>query len=363
MAISVSEANKVLIRNSNSALKDVDIEGEVTSIKVASSGHAYITIRDLDNNSKKEGYLVITIWNSNYKRDLREGDNISISGLSFNCWEGKYSINVNNYIKLKAKGPTEKELLEQEYRELDKLGVFNQKASNINLNGINSVGIITSETGAVIQDILTTIKRRGHAFDVYIYPAVMQGSTCVSSISTALKEAEYNNHDVIIIARGGGSKEDLSPFNDKNLALEVASCSTNIISAIGHETDYSFMDYAANIRAATPTAAAELITTQGFSYYSQAIEGLENKVLDNIKKVIHTLEYYSRQIDYTVNNKLKELDKLDLKLDVVDITKILNLGYCVLVDEKGEIISNEISLQELDKFTIIRKNEQATVGI
>jgi exodeoxyribonuclease VII large subunit len=362
MILTISDVNRLLVQTSSASIKNTEVEGEVSSITEAKSGHAYITLKDTTVNSKKDGYLVVTIWAANYRTKLQVGDTVIISDLSFNSWEGRYSINVNHYYKIASTKQTDKELAEEQFNRLKDEGVFNKKEW-VDVTKAKSIAIITSPTGAVIQDILSTIKRRGHTFKAYLYPAVMQGINSPASVIEQLTLAEKNNPDVIIIARGGGSKEDLACFNDLTLTQRVSESAIPIISAIGHETDYCFVDYASNIRAATPTAAAELVTTQGYTYHLDLLDKLESQLNNQVSILKRNMGELELLLQEAIEDSIQELDTLTLKLNAVDITKILDLDYCLLIDRDGKIIDNSQSLQDLDYFQIIRKNEEATIGI
>jgi exodeoxyribonuclease VII large subunit len=145
-----------------------------------------------------------------------------------------------------------------------------------------NIGIITSPTGAAVQDILTTLKRRSPLSEILLRPTLVQGDSAIEDIKNAIIELQSHNCDIIILARGGGSIEDLWAFNSEVVARTIANCSIPIIAGIGHETDFTIADFVADHRAATPTAAAELATSITISDFIHFIDNTEN----SIKKVI-----------------------------------------------------------------------------
>lgn len=145
-----------------------------------------------------------------------------------------------------------------------------------------NIGIITSPTGAAVQDILTTLKRRSPLSEILLRPTLVQGDSAIEDIKNAIIELQSHNCDIIILARGGGSIEDLWAFNSELVARAIANCSIPIIAGIGHETDFTIADFVADHRAATPTAAAELATSITISDFIHFIDNTEN----SIKKVI-----------------------------------------------------------------------------
>ena len=145
-----------------------------------------------------------------------------------------------------------------------------------------NIGIITSPTGAAVQDILTTLKRRSPLSEILLRPTLVQGDSAIEDIKNAIIELQSHNCDIIILARGGGSIEDLWAFNSELVARTIANCSIPIIAGIGHETDFTIADFVADHRAATPTAAAELATSITISDFIHFIDNTEN----SIKKVI-----------------------------------------------------------------------------
>ena len=249
----------------NKALKDVielnfdyvRIKGEVSDLKNAASGHVYLTLKD------DSSVLNATIWSQkkNYlKIQFKIGMEVIVTGKisTYAKSISTYSINIDS-LELAGEGALLK-LIEDRKRRLEKKGIFDEKNKKESPFLPKKIGVITSPTGSVIHDIINRIKDR-FPVNIDIWPVSVQGSNAADEIRNAIKgfndEKYFNRPDVIIIARGGGSVEDLMPFNDENLAIDVFNSYIPIISAIGHETDTTIIDFCSDLRASTPTAAAE----------------------------------------------------------------------------------------------------------
>lgn len=241
---------------------NIRIEGEVSNYKKHhKTGHVYFSLKD------QEAVIDVVCWRGITEKsafELQDGQNILLCGkVSINKKSSKYSI-ITLWYKISGVGEILR-LIQKTRLDLEKLGLFDKSLKPRLPFFPKNIGVITSPSGSVIRDIIHRIKMR-FPTSITIYPANMQGSTCVQSVIEGLKyfnSLSVDNPqrpDVIIIARGGGSMEDLMPFNEKAMALSVCESKIPIISAIGHETDYTILDDVATLRAPTPTAAAELCT-------------------------------------------------------------------------------------------------------
>lgn len=239
---------------SDPALQDVWVQGEVSNFSRPASGHLYFTLKDTTAS------LRCVMWRNDAQRQKmlpRDGDAVEVHG-SVGLYElsGAYQLYVDQI------RPTGEGLLFQEFlrlkERLEAEGLFDpqQKLTIPRLPGC--IGIVTSPTGAALQDILNTLKRRCPMVRVVIAPVPVQGEDAPPLIVDALQNLEREvNPDVILLARGGGSMEDLWAFNDERVARAIVACSVPVICGVGHETDFTIADFAADLRAPTPTAAAE----------------------------------------------------------------------------------------------------------
>jgi exodeoxyribonuclease VII large subunit len=237
------------------------VEGEVSNLRRPASGHIYFTLKD--SKSQIRAVLFRNPYGTNKKGppgfDLDEGMSIvCVARLTVYQPRGEYQLVIET-IEPRGLGALQK-AFEQLKAKLAAEGLFDPERKK----GIpfipGRIGVITSPTGAVIRDILTVTRRRFSAIDILIAPVRVQGSEAPAEIINAIRYLQsIDNVDVIILARGGGSLEDLAPFNDEGVARAIAASRIPIISAVGHETDFTIADFTADLRAATPSAAAELV--------------------------------------------------------------------------------------------------------
>lgn len=236
-------------------LGDIWIKGELSNVKIHSRGHIYFTLKD-------KGARIQAVMFSTYNRTLKfrpeDGMNVFVRGeISVYEPSGTYQI----YVKeIEPDGMGSLYLAYEELkRKLEKEGLFDQKHKKPIPKFPSYVGVITSPTGAAIRDILTTIRRRYPLCKVVLLPALVQGIEASKSIANQIRKAnELDYLDVLIVGRGGGSIEELWAFNEEVVAREIFQSSVPIISAVGHETDYTISDFVSDLRAPTPTGAAEL---------------------------------------------------------------------------------------------------------
>ena len=254
---SVGQVNKY-IKNmfaQDFMLHHISIKGEVSNCKYHSSGHIYFTMKDADGTinaimfagSRREGL----------KFQMKEGDRVVVTG-SVEVYErdGRYQIYArtierdgegNLYLKFEALK-----------RELEEMGMFAEEYKQSIPTYAKTVGIVTAETGAAIQDIRNIAGRRNPYVQLILCPALVQGEGAAASIVHGIHALEQIGVDVIIVGRGGGSIEDLWAFNEEMVARAIFDCRIPVISAVGHQTDFTIADYVADLRAPTPSAAAEL---------------------------------------------------------------------------------------------------------
>ena len=259
--LQVSELTKKVRFILESELNTVWLCGEVSNFIAASSGHWYLSLKD----SK-----------SQVKCAMFKGNNRKVrlsSGLPKNGQQVLVRAKVSLYeprgdfqLIIEQLDDAGEGLLRQEFDQLkNKLlaeGLFNSLIKKAIPKNIRTVGIVTSPTGAAVKDILTVLKRRNPLLNVIIYPALVQGAQAKFEIEQAINTANLRQEcDVLIVGRGGGSLEDLWPFNEENVVRAIYRSQIPIISAVGHEIDTTLSDYAADLRAATPSAAAELVSS------------------------------------------------------------------------------------------------------
>lgn len=376
--LTVSQLNKYIQFKiqSDLKLKGVAVKGEISNFTLHyKSGHAYFTLKD------SGGAVKAVMFSRNVQR-LRfvpeNGMSVLVVG-NVDVYErdGVYQI-IASDIQPVGVGALHTGI-EQIKEKLSKLGVFDISAKKKIPLMPKKIAVVTSLTGAALQDILNILSRRYPVCTVEIYPAQVQGDSAPDSICSALVQADSSGADTILLARGGGSLEDLMPFNTEKVAMTVYQCSIPVISAVGHETDTTLADYAADLRAPTPSAAAELASPQmseligsvdymikkmndAFAAFVNERELLIKSLLQRIrlhspeKRVENDLNILLRtreKLDMLANRKISQdenkLDKYYAQLSALSPLNVLDRGYTITTKNEKVVYSGE----ELDKNDLV----------
>lgn len=348
--ISVTQFNNYVhnIFLAEEILQNISIVGEVSAISV-SGGNLYFSIKD-------EGAVLNCVRFGGVNGFVpKEGDQILVVGSpNYYTKGGRFSFNVVR-IEPYGQGLLYRQFLELKSK-LEALGMFDASKKRPLPPVIKRVGVVSSETGAVIQDIIDITGRRNPMLDIVLYPAKVQGIGAESTIIDGLRALDKTDVDVIIIARGGGSAEDLSTFNDEKLAYAIFETKKPVISAVGHETDFTIADFVADLRAPTPSAAAELVAVDlqklkkdlydfanRLLYLSSAcfdacyanIKNLflrasgcaETVVLDANHILLRLYTALKSSCEAVLSEKVHNFEILSAKLENVNPIKILRMGY------------------------------------
>ena len=263
-------------------LQALFVKGEVSNCKYHSSGHIYFTLKD----AKGAISCVMFAGNrSGLSFRLENGQQV-VAGGTVDVYErdGKYQFYAKQIILDGAGLLYEK--YEQLKRELEESGMFAQEYKQPIPRYIRTLGVVTADTGAAVRDIIQIASRRNPYVQIILYPALVQGEAASESIVRGIYALEEAGVDVMIVGRGGGSIEDLWAFNERETAQAVFNCSVPIISAVGHETDTTIIDYVADLRAPTPSAAAELAVT-------------------DIRDILGTMEAYRNELEEAMYRKIR----------------------------------------------------------
>ena len=263
-------------------LNEVFLKGEISNFKAHSRGHFYFTLKD--ENSRINA-IVFSSQTSKIKFMPEDGMKVLVTGkISVFEANGAYQIYVSDMLE---DGVGNLYIaFEQLKKKLEEEGLFKDIYKKPIPKIPTRVGVVTAPTGAAIKDIISTIKRRWPLTEIYLFPALVQGAEAKEDIVRQIKKADTYNLDTLIVGRGGGSIEDLWAFNEEIVARAIFECKTPVISAVGHEIDFTIADFVADLRAPTPTGAAEMAVPQladVSNYLKQINIRLENTILNKIK--------------------------------------------------------------------------------
>lgn len=297
---SVSELNNLLRELLEQTFPKLIIEGELSNCKV-SNGHLYFTLKDQDAQIS----AIMFAGNARYL-SFRPVDGLKVQctgKLSVYPARGNYQIIVTK-MEVAGEGAILK-MLEERKRKLSMEGLFEQSRKRTLPLVPKTVGIVTSPTGAALRDILQITKRRNKAVSVIVFPALVQGAEAASSIERQIKIAnDFDLCDVLIVGRGGGSLEDLLPFSEENVVRAIAASRIPVVSAVGHEIDWALSDFAADKRAPTPSAAAEIVVPEqtaildGLTAYKKEFFTTISQKVEKIKLTIRSFNPENLELNF-----------------------------------------------------------------
>lgn len=354
-------------------LANVSVIGEISNLKFHSSGHVYFSLKD--ETSKINCFLAA----SNLERitcPLEEGMEIVASGyISVYERGGYYSLNIRD-IEVNGEGQLAVQF-EKLKAKLEKEGLFSTENKKPLPEFPSKVAVVTSETGAAVRDIIRTIKNKNDYVDILVYPVLVQGPAAAGDIAGAIRDLNdnYNDIDVIITGRGGGSMEELWAFNEEVVARSIFDSVIPVISAVGHETDFTISDFTADFRAATPTAAAEMAvpdTRELREHLDSMKDSLAESLLQSVEirrnrlaaldpnafaKGISTriayeqmnadriIESMGESLAARISSGRERIELLKALIDASDPKSILSRGYSVVTDAEGHIVSRAEELK------------------
>ncbi|BDR67355.1 exodeoxyribonuclease 7 large subunit [Clostridium tetani] len=373
--LSVTDINNYIknTMDNDFILNNASIRGEISNFKIHSSGHVYFSMKD---QWSKINCVMFRSAAKGLKFLPEDGMKIIAKGrISAYVKDGSYQLYCD---KLELEGLGELYIaFEKLKNKLEKEGLFKEECKKNLPQYAKKIGVITSETGAAIRDIINVATRRNKNCEILIYPSLVQGTNASSDIIKGIKELnKVKDLDVIILARGGGSIEELWAFNDEELAREIFKSKVPIITGVGHETDFTIVDFVSDKRAPTPSAAAE-IAIKDLQELNSRLENYKNAlnyyVLNNLKEKYNKLDRLKlsmegnsperiiineyNKIDFIINKlnshikvevdkRKEELSRMSILLSSNNPLNILNKGYSVIQDGTGKVIN---TIKELDK--------------
>lgn len=359
-------------------LQKVYVKGEVSNCKYHTSGHIYFSLKD-------ETGTISCVMFAGQRRGLgfsmKDGDKV-VAGGTVDVYErdGRYQLYAKE-ITLEGAGDLYERFLALK-QELEEMGMFAQEYKQPIPPFVRKLGVVTAPTGAAVQDIRNVSLRRNPYLQIILYPALVQGEGAAESVAKGIRMLDEAGVDVIIAGRGGGSIEDLWAFNEEIVARAIFECRTPVISAVGHETDFTIADFVADLRAPTPSAAAELAV---YDYRSvleaagslrerlhRAMWGKTELFRERLLGYQTKLSYVSPQnrlredrqrmisleeaLEKTMNLKIKEeRQRLSVYLERfsgLSPLKKLNQGYSYVANEKGKTVTSVDGIKEKDRLFI-----------
>jgi len=369
--ISVSQLNEYISRilTNDPLLGNIPVKGEISNLKFHSSGHVYFSL--IDKDSKINCFLPSS-YLRNIKYELGDGLEVTIYG-NLNVYKkgGYYTLFVKN-IEVSGEGNLAAafELLKN---KLDNEGLFDPKFKKPIPQFPKRIGVVTSETGAAVRDIIKIIQSRTKLVDVIVFPVLVQGQGAAQNIAETLdmiNEKFADKIDTLIVGRGGGSMEDLWAFNEEVLARAVFRSKIPVISAVGHEIDFSICDFVADWRAETPTAAAEKAVPSD-EYFKEIIE---NKKINLLRELTNKLSYGSllserymsdikNQMEGLIISLKHSLEQYYITLEENNPANILSKGYAILEDSQGNVISSGAQIATESKYKLHLKDGTVEITI
>ncbi len=366
--ITVTQLNDYIARvfDSDTLLMNVAVTGEISNLKYHSSGHVYFSLND--ENSKVNCFLPSS-YVKTLKYELGDGLEITASG-KVNVYRrgGYYSLFVRN-IQVAGEGGLSMafQLMKE---KLEKEGLFDPAHKKPIPAFPHKIGILTSSTGAAVKDIIKIIRSKNELVDIIVFPVQVQGDGAAADIAGMLKfvNDNYDDIDTLIVGRGGGSQEDLWAFNEEILARAIFDSRIPVISAVGHEIDFSISDFVADMRAETPTAAADLAVPD-IGELVDRLNKFSSEMLLNLKNLLRVAELKTEQaytrmkqdMDLLLLNRYNEIERYKLILEQNDPHRIMERGYAV-IESDGRVIRTPEELKD-GEYDIVFRSGKVRVRI
>jgi exodeoxyribonuclease VII large subunit len=368
----------------NPTLQDIWVQGEVSNVSYPSSGHIYFTLKDETASLR----CVIWKWTAQYFAiHLEDGMAVEVHG-KFGVYEkgGQYQFYIDS-LRLQGEGKLFQEFLRLK-RQLEEEGLFDPQKKKTIPAFPKLIGVVTSPSGAALQDILNTLRKRFPLTEVLLSPTLVQGEGAAENIVRALHKLENTPQkpDVIIMARGGGSLEDLWPFNEEAVVRAVAACEIPIISGVGHETDFTLVDFAADLRAPTPTGAA-VLATPDIEELKLSVQEMQNSFVQifiesvqvknsELKEQQYRLQHQSpegvieqailqtdeaaRRLRSAARSRMQllraNLDSMGGRFQTLNPQAVLQRGYALIFNQQNRLVDSVAKIDKNEKINVHLKD-------
>ena len=369
--VSVSQVNEYIAKKlrDDLNLRGLAVEGEISGLSRGGQ-HYYLTLKDASSQIRA------AIWGSNAaKIDMKLVENgkkiVAICDISPYAKGGTYSLSIR-YVEAAGEGDAAAEF-ERIKRKLEQEGLFDKKYKKPIPVFPYRVGVITSATGAAIEDIRKIITAKNDFTDILIFPTVVQGIGAVNSIVENIRKAnEVSKNglpiDTLIVGRGGGSAEDLAAFNDEEVARAIFASEITVISAVGHEVDFSISDFVADVRAETPTAAADIAVMNTFElredisrYLKLIATSMDQKIMAERRLVQGSTDLLKANLKARISEARNSVDKAVIMLRESDPRNVLSKGYAAVTDKSGAVIATVKDVKPGDDY-IVRMTDGSFVA-
>ena len=388
--LTVSELTSLIKNTLEGSFFGLTVEGEISGFRPASTGHWYFSLKD------QNAVINCTMWRSTIPRVAfkpKDGLKVVVTG-SISVFEprGTYQI-ICTSMKIAGEGDI-LAMLEERKRRYDSLGYFDESKKKPIPRRPGRVAVITSPTGAALQDILQITGRRNKGLDIIILPAIVQGSDAAISIARRIMEVnEFALADVMIVGRGGGSIEDLLPFSEECVIEAIHQSQIPVISAVGHEIDWAISDYVADLRAPTPSAAAELVCESSIDQMekvNQLRADMTEAIVSKLNAIKLRLASFSpenarAQLENRLNKRRMLLDGLSVdmqhsmqnllaqrkarsellrhKIQALSPLAVLDRGYSIVTDKDGRTLKSIGQVNAGDNISIKLSDGRIIAGV
>ena len=367
--ISVYQLNQYIKRSleTDPVLRDVAVHGEISRITFQKNGYVYFDLKD------ERSSISCAIWQDlPNKQDLAQGMEVTVYGrISVYDVRGTYTLAVNAF-ELAGEGDLAIAFAKLK-KKLAAEGLFDQAHKKPIPAFPSHVGVVTAQTGAAIRDIVRIITDRNEYVDIHLFPVSVQGPAAPMEIAAAIDRAgrEYPWIDVLIVGRGGGSEEDLAAFSQEIVARSIYACPIPIISAVGHESDIAISDFVADVRAATPTDAAN-IAVPDTHLLRETLETYKQRMAFDLKRHLTAgqnrldasgIDFMGQLLRERIRLREERIYGLVEKLHALDPVHTLDRGYAMVKDENGSILTSIAEMKEGNSIQLTMKDGTADATV